>query len=128
MHSKFLMANEIPGGIRHYLMITCGPVSIADRMTIRKPPSILPMEPDQSRRCTVIGNASRGAMSPADRFDQRRCRQLPGRGALSQRRDARESPRPVRRLGRRRRAARAERDIAVPPRATGFRTNPVGKK
>src|SRR5260370_2372040 len=63
MHFQLLMANEIPGEY-DYLMITCGPVSLADR--IANPQAAVDRAygtADQSRRCTVIGNASPGRNS-----------------------------------------------------------------
>jgi hypothetical protein len=60
MHFQFLMANEIPGEY-DYLMITCGPVSLADR--IANPQAAVDRAygtADQSRRCTVIGSESPG--------------------------------------------------------------------
>ena len=60
MHFQFLMANEIPGEY-DYLMITCGPVSLTDR--IANPQAAVDRAygtADQSRRCTVIGSESPG--------------------------------------------------------------------
>jgi len=89
---QFLMANEIPGEY-DYLMITCGPVSLADRIANPQPPSIVPMETrftgrgGEHRQCVAGRNVSR-----PDRFDTAPARQLQP-GALSSACDGRESPR-----------------------------------
>jgi hypothetical protein len=60
MHFQFLSADEVPGEY-DYLMMTCGPVSLADRISDPAAAVNRAYGPtDQRMGCTVIGSASPG--------------------------------------------------------------------